>query len=636
MSCGVTSCLADPALKPRCDADPIADSPPAAAACDWLHQGILGLVILGCSVLLAQNQPDADLWGHIQYGRDALTHGLPEHSTYTYTAEGYRWINHENLAEILLALGADTIGIVGLQAAKCLLGVLLLGLIAWRARQRGVGLIAICATLFLVAFALAPWWTLRPQLLSFVWTTCLLLVLDHVFTGWEDKWHLPWCRNGACARDEDQLDWKLDYLRHLWWVVPLMALWANSHAGFGIGVCLFVAVLLCRGFEAWVTHGSQSYGLLSRFGLMIGACVAATFLTPYGPNLHKWLLTALSVSRPEITEWNPLDPWSVQAIPYLLIVAAFAASAVASRRTRDFTYLAVMAAVLVQAIQHERHIAIFAILFGFWMPVHVQSLLERLSPSMAGETIGEDDGELVPPEAQPDGLATAPPAVRWGFAIALGIGGLLLAGRLAGRIGDMPVPRSEWPVSAFQYMADHGLKGKIVCTFNWAQYAIAAFGQPDGFPAAASPHGLSFHFDGRCCTCYPQSVIDEHFDWVLGLEVPHGRYRSPDSPPFDEARVLETGSPDLVLACRRQPHSTAVMEQHRRDWVLLYQDATAQLWGRKSRYDDAASPYYLPPSERAIGDAPQLGAVSWPALPELRGGDLQSNRRHLAQLETGP
>ena len=152
---------------------------------------------------------------------------------------------------------------------------------------------------------------------------------------------------------------------------------------------------------------------------MILAAIVATFLNPYGPNLHKWLLTALSVSRPEITEWNPLDPWSVAAIPYLLLIAAFVAAAIFSRRTRDFTYLAVIGAVLVQAIQHERHIAIFAILFGFWMPIHVQSLLERLSPSAAGEpNTDEPNTEHAESAAEPDGLATASPAVRWGFAIA--------------------------------------------------------------------------------------------------------------------------------------------------------------------------------------------------------------------------
>ena len=33
-------------------------------------------------------------------------------------AEGYRWINHENLAELLMALGADTVGPIGLVGSR--------------------------------------------------------------------------------------------------------------------------------------------------------------------------------------------------------------------------------------------------------------------------------------------------------------------------------------------------------------------------------------------------------------------------------------------------------------------------------------------------------------------------------------
>jgi len=56
----------------------------------------------------------------------------------------------------------------------------------------------------------------------------------------------------------------------------------------------------------------------------------------------------------------------------------------------------------------------------------------------------------------------------------------------------------------------------------------------------------------------------------------------------------------------------------RQDWVLLYQDAVAQLWGRRDRYDDAASADYLPPPRRWITEVRQAGSVPWPALPPRR------------------
>jgi hypothetical protein len=106
-----------------------------------------------------------------------------------------------------------------------------------------------------------------------------------------------------------------------------------------------------------------------------------------------------------------------------------------------------------------------------------------------------------------------------------------------------------------------------------------------------------------------------HFDFVLGDGPASMRRRSPSSPPFDGSRVLEFGHPDLVLLCRRQPHSEKVMNQHRGRWVLLYQDDIAQVWGRASKYDDPGNPAYIPPCDRIVSETTQSGSVTWPALP---------------------
>lgn len=57
------------------------------------------------------------------------------------------------------------------------------------------------------------------------------------------------------------------------------------------------------------------------------------------------------------------------------------------------------------------------------------------------------------------------------------------------------------------------------------------------------------------------------------------------------------------------------MEQNADRWVLLYQDSLAQLWGRRSKYDERHSPHYIAPSERIVGNQRQEGVVDWPALP---------------------
>jgi len=90
--------------------------------------------------------------------------------------------------------------------------------------------------------------------------------------------------------------------------------------------------------------------------------------------------------------------------------------------------------------------------------------------------------------------------------------------------------------------------------------------------------------------------------------------------------VLEFERPDLVLISRLQRPSVETMEQQI-GWILLYQDALAQVWGRASRFDDPKSAYYLEPRRREVGDSRQAGIVRWPALPDyhpLAGADDSS------------
>jgi hypothetical protein len=192
----------------------------------------------------------------------------------------------------------------------------------------------------------------------------------------------------------------------------------------------------------------------------------------------------------------------------------------------------------------------------------------------------------------------------------------------------LKVERDNYPVSAFEFIARQKLTGKMVCTFNWAQYALAAFG-----PREAGQPGVLVQVDGRCRTSYSQAMLDMHFDFLFGRVDSIQRYRDPNSGPFNPERVLNLERPDLVLISRHQRPSVEVMERQSGGWTLLYQDSLAQLWGRASRYDDSESVYYLPLAERRITDDPQSGFVPWPALPDYRP-DTSSGPRELALRPT--
>ncbi|MCG8586819.1 MAG: hypothetical protein MI757_19115, partial [Pirellulales bacterium] len=123
--------------------------------------------------------------------------------------------------------------------------------------------------------------------------------------------------------------------------------------------------------------------------------------------------------------------------------------------------------------------------------------------------------------------------------------------------------------------------------------------------------------DGRFRTCYPQTLIDMHFDFYAGDWPDKLRHRDEQSGPMDTVRVLDHENPNLVLIETRNRFARGVIEQHG-GWVMLYQDGLAQLWGRTSIYDDSSSFTYVPATTREITNRPQSGSVDWPALPSPR------------------
>jgi hypothetical protein len=564
----------------------------------WLDRAFLLATVLACAVAVSPNLADPDLWGHVKYGWDVLAEGkVPATTTYTYSVENFRWINHEHLSELVFAAGAATVGGVGLLIMKCLLGVAVVLLIVHGARRQGAQLITTCTLAMLVAVNLTYQWSVRPQIFTFAFYAVLLALVSWCFRGWEGNWHLPWLGRAMRADPDRPLSYVSPRLRTLWIAPLIFFVWANTHGGFVAGYCIYAALLIFRGVEAVCARGWQAAGLLRRLALMVFVAGLATLINPYGPGLQAWLIRSLGEPRPEIAEWHAISWNSPHLLPFVLLVAVTIAALVGSRRPRDFAQLAVLGLTLWQAVEHQRHIPFFALAAGFWLPQHIESWLARWrrEPAKMSPTAGLS------------------PSMRRVMAGGLLIAYVLLGYRLYDRLQMLRVERDKYPVAALQYMVDHDLHGRLVVTFNWAQYAIAALD-----PYAPEP-GAQVGLDGRFRTCYPQEIVDMHFDFILGDDNPAGRRRLAQSGPIDGGRVLRHGRPQLVLIDRALPNAVRVMRQHRDQWVLLYQDPVAEVWGLAARYDDPASSHYVPSHERLVSRTPQTGAVAWPALPSRQG-----------------
>lgn len=543
----------------------------------WLHNGILFLLTLVAANLLAWRSIEPDLWGHIQYGEDWIhTGAMPQTATHTYSTPDHPWVNHENLFELAVAFGQRSIGGYGLMIFKCMSGLWLLWMMVRNASRQAVPTLAAAVAMIPVAAGLAEFWLMRPQLFSFLFFGLMLLAFDRAFRNWGSD--------------------RTVHTRWLWLCIPLMIAWTNAHGGFAAGLCVFIAVLGLRGGELWWHQRRKSTRTILHFAALGVAAILSILVNPYDWELPYWMVVSLSQPRPEVSEWaNILDGGGV-LFPFLALSILSIASICLTRFKRDWVQIVVLALIAVQAIGHLRHLAFFAIAFGFWMPQHVWSLWHRLVEWRP--TLGAHE-EFTGRAAKLIGIELA--AV-----------GAALMGLLGYTFATFGVDRGKYPVSAFEFMERERISGRLVVTFDWAQYALAAL----------APQ-TTVGFDGRYDTCYPQTVVDMNFDLLFGSDMSR-RHRGPDSGAVDSNRVLEFGNPNLVLMdCIADVAAVQHLDQHR-DWSLLYRDGRAALWGRKSVFDDPSLPEYVAGERRHISDVMPEGIAAWPGFPNRSGRDAFS------------
>ena len=114
-----------------------------------VRQFLHALLLLAVVFLISGTTGDPDLWGHVRFGQDMLNERailLPD--TYSFTADR-AWINHEWLAELLMAVAFDRFGSAGLNLLRIATVACVLALVWFASREIGerrrIILVAACA-----------------------------------------------------------------------------------------------------------------------------------------------------------------------------------------------------------------------------------------------------------------------------------------------------------------------------------------------------------------------------------------------------------------------------------------------------------------------------------------------------------
>ena len=222
---------------------------------------LAGLLLLAVFLTCGLTPVQSDTWWQLRAGADMWTsRQVLLTDTFSHTANGAFWANHEWLAEVTF-YGAYRLG--GFSLLTLFSAALIVGgwLCTW-ALTRGPARPVFVLTL-LALVSSSGWWEPRPHAFSLLF--------------------IPW------------MFYLLERQQHRWLPV-LFLVWANCHGGVLLGLVLLAAAL---GARTYVNRAE-----FRRSIAIVAACVVAMTLTPLG--VHFWTEIPRSLAR---IHTYTLDEW---------------------------------------------------------------------------------------------------------------------------------------------------------------------------------------------------------------------------------------------------------------------------------------------------------------------------------------
>ena len=251
----------------------------------------LALVLFFLTIVLAAalSPMASDTWWQLRAGADMWASGhVLLTDTYSHTAYGTFWPNHEWLSQVIF-YGLYRVGglpLLSLFAAAVIVGA---WAVTWRLADGPV-----LQRLLVLLPALVPaseHWAPRPHAFSLLFLPLAVLLVTK---------------------------------RRYFWLVPLFWLWANCHGGVLLGLVVVAAALAAALFHEPLDSARGGPKALAKIGLAFAGCLAAVTMTPLGVSF--WVEIPKSLSR--IRQY-PLDEWlaprltEIPLAPFWIIAAVF-------------------------------------------------------------------------------------------------------------------------------------------------------------------------------------------------------------------------------------------------------------------------------------------------------------------------
>ena len=293
------------------------------------------ILALGLFAMAARNVTDPDFWWHLKTGQlIAQNHQLFYADPFSSTRSGQPWINHEWLPDLMIFAAYRASGVGGLIVAFAAIISTAFMLLYWRSPGKPYAA-GVCT--LLAALTALPSWGVRPQMLAFLLASLLLFLLER-------------------SEAEPRL---------IWWAIPLMSVWVNSHASFPVGLVVIGGFLIGEFADAWLRDSWRlAQGRVARLGAVLAASIALVPINPYGFRLVAYPLQTLSSDAMQefIAEWASPDFHRTDYVFLLIMLLGLVAAAASSGARIRLRELLLLVPATLGALVSARHIYFFVLI----------------------------------------------------------------------------------------------------------------------------------------------------------------------------------------------------------------------------------------------------------------------------------
>lgn len=297
-----------------------------------------GLLLLGSRLL-----SDPDTYWQIKIGQWIIDTGsLPRTDMFSFTMQGQPWVSTQWLAQVGYAAAFTRAGWAGPVLLTAASIAAAFAILAWFVRRRldaGPTLILLMAALAIAS----PHFLVRPHALA-------MPVM------------VAWFAGLMAAADRSRAP--------SYWLLPLIALWANLHGSFVLGLALIGPIALDVVLRVAAPQRARMLLRWFVFGL---AALAASCLTPYGVEsiLAARNILNLGAALPLITEWRAVDFSRLSAFEVCLLLGLGAA--LLKGLTLPVMRIVLVLGLLHMALAHVRNVTVLALL----LPIVIAAPLAR-------------------------------------------------------------------------------------------------------------------------------------------------------------------------------------------------------------------------------------------------------------------